>query len=63
MLTAGNAMDFHALVVSKTSEQLRSNEEVLAGMLFACDLDNAFVNHTLVAGIHSLIDLVDDAKW
>jgi hypothetical protein len=58
MLTTCNAQDFHSLVVSKTCEQLWGNEEVLACMLLASNLDHTFVNHTLIAGIHSLIDLI-----
>lgn len=31
-------------------------------MLAAGNLDHAFVDHALVAGVHALVDLVDDAE-
>ena len=62
MLTTCNAEDLHSLVVSKTGQQLGRDEEVLACMLLASNLNHAFVNHSLVARVHALIDLVDDTE-
>ena len=32
-------------------------------MFFASDFNHAFVYHALVARVHALIDLIDDAEW
>lgn len=62
MRTTRNAQDPHAPIVSQAREQLRRDEEVLARILLARDFHHAFVHQTLVAGIHALVDLVDDAE-
>jgi hypothetical protein len=62
VLAACDTQYFHMRIVLKIREQLWRNEEILGSMLFACNLDHAFVYHALVAGIHALIDLIDDAE-
>jgi hypothetical protein len=62
VLTTCNAQDFHSLVITKTCEQLWGDEEVLACVLLASNLNHAFVNHPLVARVHALIDLIDNTE-
>lgn len=62
MFAGGYAEDAHALVVAETREQLGGDEEVLRGVLAAGDLDHTLVHHALVARVHALVDLVDDAE-
>ncbi len=62
VLARGDAEDAHALVVAQAGEQLGRDEEVLARVLAAGDLDHALVHHALVARVHALVDLVDDAE-
>lgn len=62
MLSASDTMDLHPLVVPKVGEKFRGDEEVLTSMFFASDLDHSLVHHTLVAGIHALVDFVDDTE-
>ena len=62
VLARGNAEDAHALVVAEAREQLGGDEEVLRRVLAAGDLDHALVHHALVARVHALVDLVDDAE-
>jgi hypothetical protein len=62
VLTTCNAQDFHSLVIPKTCKQLWGDEEVLACVLLASNLNHAFVNHPLVARVHALIDLIDNTE-
>lgn len=62
VLARGDAEDAHALVVAQAGEQLGRDEEVLRRVLAAGDLDHALVHHALVARVHALVDLVDDAE-
>lgn len=62
MLAGGDAEDAHAGVVAQAGEELGGDEEVLGGVLAAGDLDHALVDHALVARVHALVDLVDDAE-
>lgn len=62
MLAACNAEDAHLGVIAQTREELRGDEEVLARVFATCDLYHTLVNHAFVAGVHSLVDLVDDAE-
>lgn len=59
---AGNAENPHLGIVPQPREELRRDEEVLGRVLTAGDFHHAFVDHALVAGVHALIDLVDDAE-
>ena len=63
MLAAGDTQDLHALVVPQAGEQLGCDKEVLRRVLVARDLDHALMHHALVARVHALVDLVDDAEW
>lgn len=63
MLTTRDAQDAHLRIVTQAREELGGDEEVLAGVLATGDLDHALVHHALVAGVHTLVDLVDDAEW
>lgn len=63
MLPAGDAKHPHLGIVPQAREQLGSDEEVLARVLAAGNFDHALVDHALVAGVHALVDLVDDAEW
>lgn len=62
VLATGDAEYAHALVVIETREELGRDKEVLARMFVARNLDHAPVHHALVSGVHSLVDLVDDAE-
>lgn len=62
MLTTRDAQDAHLGIVPQAREELGRDEEVLAGVLAAGNLDHALVDHALVAGVHALVDLVDDAE-
>ena len=62
MLPAGNTQHPHLRIVLEPREQLGRDEEVLARVLAAGDLDHALVDHALVARVHALVDLVDDAE-
>lgn len=62
MLAAGDAQDAHLGVVAQAREQLGRDEEVLARVLAAGNLHHALVHHALVARVHALVDLVDDAE-
>lgn len=62
VLAAGNAKHAHLGVVPQAGEELRSDEKVLARVFAARNLHHALVHHALVAGVHALVDLVDDAK-
>lgn len=59
VLSAGNAQNLHTPVISEGCQEFGRDEEILAGVLIAGDLDHAFVDHPLVAGIHALVDLVN----
>lgn len=58
MFAGGDAEDAHAGVVAEAGEEFGGDEEVLAGVLAAGDLDHALVHHALVARVHALVDLV-----
>jgi hypothetical protein len=62
VLAAGDAENTHLGVVTEAGEEFGCDEEVLAGVLATGNLDHAFVNHALVARVHALVDLVDDAE-
>jgi len=62
MLSARDAVHFHSRIVSETGEELWRNQEVLTSVLFASDIDHALMNHTLVSGVHSLVDLVHNTE-
>lgn len=62
MFAAGDAQDAHLGVVAEAREELGRDEEVLRRVLAARNLDHALVHHALVAGVHALVDLVDDAE-
>ena len=62
MFSTGDAEHAHALVVIEAREELGGDEEVLAGMFAAGDLDHAVMDHALVARIHTLVDLIYDAE-
>jgi hypothetical protein len=32
-------------------------------MLFASNLDHAFVDHSFITGVHALVDLIDNTEW
>lgn len=62
VLPAGDAQHPHLGIVPQAREQLGCDEEVLARVLAAGNLNHALVDHALVAGVHALVDLVDDAE-
>lgn len=62
VLPAGDAKHPHLGIVPQTREQLGRDEEVLARVLAAGNLDHALVDHAFVAGVHALVDFVDDAE-
>jgi hypothetical protein len=55
-------MNLHSLIIPQACQQLGRDEEILAGVLLAGNFNHAFMNHTLVAGIHSLIDFIDNSE-
>ena len=59
MLPGSNAKHFHPPVIPKACEQLWRDQKVLTGILLASNFNHTFMNHTLVARIHALIDFVD----
>lgn len=62
VLPTGNAMNLHVLMIRQSRQQLRRDQEVLARVLGAGDLHHAGVDETLVARVHALVNLVDDAE-
>ncbi len=62
MLATGNAQHAHPTIIFEAVQQLGRDEEVLRSMFLAGDVDHAGVNHALVARVHALVDLVDDAE-
>lgn len=62
VLSTGDAKHPHLGIVPQTRKQLGRDEEILTRVLAAGNFDHALVDHALVAGVHALIDLVDDAK-
>lgn len=52
----------HPTMVLEAWKELGRDEEVLARVLVARDLDHATVHHALVPRVHALVDLVDDAE-
>lgn len=62
MLAARDAMDLHLGMELEVVEEFGRDEEVLAGVLLARNVDHAFVHHALVARVHALVDFVDDAE-
>lgn len=63
VFAARDAVHFHLGVEFQVVEQLGRHKEVLARALAARNVDHALVHHALVARVHALIDLVDDAEW
>lgn len=55
-------MNHHPLMIFQAWKELWRNQEVLAGVLTARDVHHALVDHSFVARIHTLIDLVDDSE-
>ena len=62
MLATCNTQNAHLWIVAQAGEEFGCDEEVLACVLTAGDLDHALVDHALVARIHTLIDLVYNAE-
>ena len=62
MLATSNTQDAHLGVVPEASQQLGRDEEVLARVLAAGNLDHALVDHAFVPRVHALVDFVDDAE-
>jgi len=62
VLATGNAEHTHALVITQPCQELGRDQEVLRCVLSARDLDHTFVNHTLVARVHTLVDLINDSE-
>jgi len=62
MLATGNAQHAHSAIVLEAVQQLGGDEEVLRSMFLAGDVNDAGVDHALVARVHALVDLVDDAE-
>lgn len=62
MFATGDAQDAHLGVVPQASQQLGRDEEVLACVLAAGNLDHALVDHAFVARIHALVNFVDDTE-
>lgn len=62
MLSARNAEHPHLGIVAQACKQLGGDEEVLAGVLPAGNLNHALVDHAFVARVHTLVDLVDHAE-
>jgi len=62
MFATVNYMHRHLLVKFEAGEEFGCHEKVLACPFLTCDIDHALVHHALIARIHALIDLVDDAE-
>lgn len=62
VLPALDTQHLHPAIIPQAREELRRDEEVLARVLAARDLHHALVHHALVARVHALVDLVDDAE-
>jgi hypothetical protein len=62
VLAAGDAKHPHLGIVPQACEQLGRDEEVLARVLATSNFDHTFVDHAFVAGVHALVDLVDDTE-
>lgn len=61
-LAVVDAEDLHALVIEKVGQQLGRDEEVLARVGLAGDVDERVVHRALGAGVHALVDLVDERE-
>lgn len=62
VLPTSNTKHPHLGIIPQIRKQLRRDEEVLASMLATSNLHHALVDHAFVAGVHSLVDFVDDAE-
>lgn len=62
MFTAINDVNGHLGVELQARQELRCDQEVLAGALLAGDVDHALVHHALVTRVHALVDFVDNAE-
>jgi len=62
VLSGVDDMHLHLLVVLETRQKFGGDEEVLTRVLLACNVHHALVYHAFVAGIHTLVDFVDDAE-
>lgn len=62
IFTTGDAQDSHAFIIPQTGQELGRDQEVLTRVFAAGDLNHALVDHTLVARVHALVDLVHDAE-
>jgi hypothetical protein len=62
VLSTGYTEDLHTRVILQTSEQLRGDQEILARVFVASNLDHAFVDHAFITWIHALIDLIDNTE-
>lgn len=62
MFSRVNNVDLHLGVKLEARQKLRGDEEVLARARLAGDVDHALVDHAFVAGVHALVDFVDDAE-
>lgn len=55
-------MNLHLGMEFEASQELRSDKEILACTLLAGNVYHAFMHHSFIARIHTLIDLVDNAE-
>lgn len=55
-------MNLHLRMEFQITKQLRRDEEVLARALATRNVHHTLVYHAFVAGVHTLIDFVDDAE-
>ena len=62
VLATGNTQDLHPPIVPQASEQLRRDEEILRSVFLASNFHHTLMNHSFVARVHALIDLIDDTE-
>lgn len=59
----GYAEDLHSPVIMQVGKQLGCDEEILAALVLACDIDELIVDDSFSPGIHALIDLIHEGEW
>ena len=62
ILSRSDTMHLHIRVILQIRQKLGRDEEILWRVFWASDIHHAWMHHTFVARVHSLVDLVDDAE-
>lgn len=62
MFATRNAQHPHLGIITQSRQKLGCDEEVLRCVLAAGNLHHTLVDHAFVSGVHTLIDLINDAE-